>query len=257
MYRQMARYYEEIFPLSSAQLEFVLSALEAARNREEAGDGVLRLLEVGCGTGDLAAALAEKGAEVDGIDLNPEMARRARKRHGEGGQERLRFYEMDMREISRRFEANSYDGLTCLGNTLVHLSGPEEIEGFIRSAATLLVSGGKLIIQILNYDYLLEKRPVSLPPIETESVRFERHYGYSADSGAPGGPPEITFTTRLQIKASGELYEDSVELYPLKRAELRGMLLQAGFEEPRFYGGFDGSPMEAESFPLIATAGLG
>jgi SAM-dependent methyltransferase len=37
-----------------------------------------RVLEIGCGTGRLAAALAERGARVWGIDPSPEMLRQAR-----------------------------------------------------------------------------------------------------------------------------------------------------------------------------------
>jgi len=55
-----------------------------------------RVLDVGCGTGQLAAALAERGARVWGADPSPEMldvARRAAPRAGfkEGGAEALPF----------------------------------------------------------------------------------------------------------------------------------------------------------------------
>jgi ubiquinone/menaquinone biosynthesis C-methylase UbiE len=41
-----------------------------------------RVLDVGCGTGQLAVALAEKGAKVWGVDVSPEMLARARERPG-------------------------------------------------------------------------------------------------------------------------------------------------------------------------------
>lgn len=37
-----------------------------------------RIADLGCGTGTLSALLAEAGHEVDGLDLSPEMIRRAR-----------------------------------------------------------------------------------------------------------------------------------------------------------------------------------
>lgn len=45
-----------------------------------------RVLDLGCGTGDLAAALAERGIEVRGIDADVSMIRQAR----QGSRHRLR-----------------------------------------------------------------------------------------------------------------------------------------------------------------------
>jgi SAM-dependent methyltransferase len=41
-----------------------------------------RVLDLGCATGELAAAFAERGATVVGLDLNPRLVQRARERHG-------------------------------------------------------------------------------------------------------------------------------------------------------------------------------
>jgi ubiquinone/menaquinone biosynthesis C-methylase UbiE len=43
-----------------------------------------RVLDVGCGTGQLATALADQGAKVWGVDASPEMLERARERPGRG-----------------------------------------------------------------------------------------------------------------------------------------------------------------------------
>lgn len=40
-----------------------------------------RILDLGSGTGDLAARLAERGAEVVGVDASPEMVTEARRKH--------------------------------------------------------------------------------------------------------------------------------------------------------------------------------
>jgi len=251
MYDPLAKYYEEIFPVSRAQVEFIASSVVPAVSGTP-----MRLLDVGCAVGDLASALNEKGLEVDGIDLNPMMIRRARERHVKrtvkGG---LRFFEMDMLEIDRVFEAHCFDVLVCLGNTLVHLPGRREIEGFLSSASTLLRGGqtpgkgGTLVLQILNYDFLLTRRPESLPGIETENVLFERRYLYP---NAPDG--SITFMTRLTIKESEEVFEDSLDLYPLGRGELEELLSTGGYKDVKFYGEFDGSPLMQDSLPLIVVA---
>lgn len=161
----------------------------------------------------------------------------------------------------------------------MHLTGPVEIERFLQSAARLLqrrsictcgnrragtrilrgvgdtgdAEGmdncrGNLILQILNYDYLLEERLKKLPLIETSQLRFEREYSYNT------GDIRVVFTTRLHLKQSNKTYEDSVELYPLRRGEMEELLENTGFSQIQYFGDFDGTPLTPESFPLIAVA---
>ena len=54
-----------------------------------------RVLDLGCGTGHLAAKIAEAGAQVVGVDRSHEMIRQARLKYPS-----LRFEVMDAREIS-------------------------------------------------------------------------------------------------------------------------------------------------------------
>lgn len=282
MYDPLAYYYEEIFPVSENQIQFILASLQnaGAARPERQGDGgaaatgaLLRLLDIGCAVGDLAAAVAQAGnsgansdagraspapaIEVDAIDLNSAMIQRAAARHSESVQTgRLRFHRMDMLKIAQEFDSESFDALSCLGNTLVHQPGPLEIERFLRSSARILRTGSTLILQLLNYDYLLQERPKQLPLTETEHARFEREYSYTTGSETGSKDIRVVFTTRLRIKSTGEVYEDSIELYPLRRGELKTLLESAGFGKVEFYGGFDRSPLEPDSFPLIVVANL-
>jgi magnesium protoporphyrin O-methyltransferase len=55
-----------------------------------------QVLDIGCGPGRYAVALAERGAEVLGVDLSPAMLALARERaEGRGVSERCRFVEAD------------------------------------------------------------------------------------------------------------------------------------------------------------------
>ena len=260
MYDLLAEHYEEILPTSEAQVEFVLSYCAKASSGTEKAEAAAaaaggeseetchpRLLEVGCGTGALAAAVSERGVDVEAVDLNREMIRRARELHGSrtGG---LRFREADMRELESLFSQDSFEVVSCLGNTLVHLSGPEEVRAFLESTAGLLRRGGTLILQILNYDYLLTSRREELPPVKTARLEFLRRYRYPEEGRC------VVFATRIRDLETGEERADEVELYPLRKAELSRLLETAGFGPPRFFGGFDGSPCAGDSLPLIAVA---
>jgi len=60
----------------------------------------MRVLEIGCGTGDEALALAERGVDVIGIDASEGMVLRAREKAEEtGASKRVSFFRMDAREV--------------------------------------------------------------------------------------------------------------------------------------------------------------
>ena len=60
------------------------------------------ILDVGCGTGQLTAAIASTGAEAVGVDASTDMLERARERFPD-----LHFLEADIRKLrlDRRFDA--------------------------------------------------------------------------------------------------------------------------------------------------------
>jgi glycine/sarcosine N-methyltransferase len=237
-YESIAEYYDHIFPLDGVQVDFVKGALsEPYRGR--------KVLDVGCGTGSLAVALAHVGFRVAAIDLDQAMVELAIEK-GKGLPD-LGFAQMDMRELSGGFRPSSLDAVLCFGNTLVHLKGRGDVFSFCRTSKELLKTEGRLLLQILNYDYLLERRLPGLPTIENDRVRFERIYRYT-DTGA------IVFRTILTVKATGAVLENEVPLYPLRRNEVEAVLREAHFSEIRFYGDFRRNPLMPESLPLVVEA---
>lgn len=237
-YKSIAPWYDHIFPASPIQVKFTDQQLSGLSHR--------KILDVGCGTGNLSLLLVEAGATVTGIDLDAEMVSRAMKKSQNCAN--LGFQVTDMLQISSQFEPLSLDAVVCYGNTLVHLLRSGDILSFFNQSAGLLRSGGRLLLQIINYDYVLDEGLDGLPTIENDHIKFERHYEFREQDEM------INFKTRLTVKSSGLTVTNSVPLHPVRRDFLKMLLQESGFERIQTFGGFDGAPLTERSMPLIVTA---
>jgi len=98
------------------------------------------VLDIGCGEGWLARALAAHGVQVLGIDAVPELIERAQQ--AGGGEFRLGSYE----QIAAGMTPARADLVVCN----FALLGRESVEGLIRSMPRLLGAHATLVIQTLH-----------------------------------------------------------------------------------------------------------
>jgi SAM-dependent methyltransferase len=122
----------------SEELSFIRQAL--SHLKPPAGSS---MLEVGCGEGQNARALASEGFDVTGIDANPENISVAL----ESEQEKLRFFTHDIR---LPFFINYFDyAFNLFGNFGFFRTGREHGNA-IRTIAQSLKPQGTLVIDYLN-----------------------------------------------------------------------------------------------------------
>lgn len=245
-YSEFSKNYDKIFPLNPKKLELIDSTFKKLKDKREE----IKLLDVGCGTGSYALALAEKGYQIQAIDLDAEMISIAESKMQEARVEVV-FYRLGMLNLKKKFKSASFDGIYIIGNVLVHLK-KKEIKEFLDLAAELLKEKGKIFIQIVNYHRILELNLDGLPTIysKDDSVRFERNYDYSEKENI------IYFNTKLIDHFDDKiLSENEIELYPLCKNELEADLKAAGFKVKNAYGSPGGDQYrELSSIPLIITA---
>lgn len=104
-----------------------------------------KILDIGCGTGNVSLACAEKGASVTGIDLNAGMLENARKKlENSSLKDRVQFVEMGVAELKTRFKEETFDAcVSCLAFS--ELSEDEQRYA-INSMHSLLKPDGILMI---------------------------------------------------------------------------------------------------------------
>ena len=113
---------------------FVWKLAEGVLELLEAKPGE-RILDLGCGTGHLAAKIAEAGAQVVGVDRSPEMIRQAREKYPA-----LRFEVMDARELTL---GGAFDAV--FSNAALHwIKQPERV---ITGIGELLRPGGRFVAE--------------------------------------------------------------------------------------------------------------
>jgi 2-polyprenyl-3-methyl-5-hydroxy-6-metoxy-1,4-benzoquinol methylase len=100
----------------------------------------LRVVDMACGEGYGAAALAEHAASVVGVDANPEAFEHARLRYTKPG------LSFERALVERYGEPAMCDAITFL-QTIEHVANPEDVLGHFK---TLLVAGGTAYVSTPN-----------------------------------------------------------------------------------------------------------
>ncbi len=94
------------------------------------------VLDIGCGEGWLARALAARGARVTGIDVVPALIDRATEQGGGGADFRVLSYEaLAAGELNETFDV-------AVAN--FSLIGEQSVDALVRAAPRLLIPGGSV-----------------------------------------------------------------------------------------------------------------
>lgn len=104
-----------------------------------------RVLDVGCGGGILADAMARKGAQVLGIDLSTKALRVAQLHALEAGTPNVEYREVSVEGLADEQPA-SFDVVTCM-EMLEHVPDPGSV---VRACATLVKPGGWVFFSTIN-----------------------------------------------------------------------------------------------------------
>ncbi len=119
----------------------VRSELVRCFKREE------EVLELGCGTGEDAVFLAERGCKVTAVDCSANMLKTAEEKIDENLKDAVRFAQVEISELELKFsEKERFDGIFSNFGALNTLSDPSIISGPVYD---LLKTGGRFVVCIM------------------------------------------------------------------------------------------------------------
>ncbi|HEX9081320.1 MAG TPA: class I SAM-dependent methyltransferase [Holophagaceae bacterium] len=225
--------------------------------RRVLGDAPLKVLDLGCGTGDHARYLQAQGHLVTGVDASSAQLATAREAPP-AGQELppVRFVEGDLSALADLVEPG-FGGAVCLGNTLPHLADEAALDRFLAGLASRLAPGAPVLLQLLNYDRILAKGertfPVTVRPGEDGETVFLRLMTPRADGTViftpatlryrPGAEPPLDLVAVREVVLRG-----------WRRAELEAALLRAGLTAKEILGDMTGGPWSPTAQDLVVVA---
>lgn len=191
--------------------------------------GIKTAVDAGCGTGFHSLVLAQLGVSVTGVDVSRAMLESLSRHAGQ--------LNLPVHGVQAGFESLSqslngtYDAVFCLGNSLAHLLSTDQLRVALDNFVSLLNPGGRLFIQILNYDRILGQHERIQNVKEIGDTTFIRFYDYEGE--------RVRFNI-LKLQKRGNTTEQSLKtitLNPIRKETLEAMLLHAGLAEISFFGG--------------------
>ncbi len=245
-YEHLAEYYNSFFPVNMDTVDYIEDMLSGKQSP--------LLLDAGSGTGLLTLELARRGFSSDGVDSDISMIKASNILKQINPELPISFYKADLdciMEIPPVKEGKNYDAVISTGNTITHLpahstdkAGLPPLAVFLNSAFSITKPGGKLLLQILDYDYIYQNNINELPIIQTEKVVFRRLYRFIDKN-------TLEFTAVIETSAGKT--SSAITLYPLRSAELAGLLKESGFTINGIYGSWKKEPAGGR-LPLIIEA---
>lgn len=206
-----------------------------------------RVLDVGCGGGRYARALANLGIRVTGVDLSSELIDVARERspllpgkpdYLEGDSRRLPF-------------AQQFDGAVSMFTSFGYFDRREDDVAIFRGVHRALIPGARLVLDFLNEAHVR----ATLVPEETRDDGALRVHMERRIADGPYGPCVFKRVVATDI-VSGTVearFEERVRLYDAD--EVDALLAEAGLTPVGDrLGSVDGAPFDAEAARLVRVA---
>ncbi len=211
------------------------------------------VLEIGCGTGRVTAALASEGLDVTGIEISPAMLAAARRRLGGAIGTTVTLVETDMRslDLNRRFEliAVPLAGFCHLLTAADQLAALAAMRRHLGPAGLLALD-----LPQLEPD---QWQPGSVPPLRREWRRKDNDGRWlqkwsSATPDFARQTQRITYEYRFEDGTAPVAF--SFVLRYVFPAEAGHLLARAGFAVEAVYGSYDLAPFDAGASRMLIIA---
>jgi SAM-dependent methyltransferase len=184
------------------------------------------IVELGCGTGTLAAILASRGYQVTAVDLSPDMLSVAA---GKCGELDVQLVCQDMSRLALPIQA---DAVICCLDSLNYVTRPAQVQRTFQRVFRALKPGGLFLFDVKT-PYALEGADGQVYIDENEEVYCVWRGEYDARRRICGYGIDL-----FALQEDGSWWRDGEyhEEYAYTREELSAWLGDAGFTRVKQFG---------------------
>ena len=215
------------------------------------GAGTATLLDLGCGTGVHAAEFARKGWTVTGIDLSPDMIRRADARRS-GAAGRLRFRQGDVSEIGPE---RDFDAAVSLFHVASYQTSPAKLKGMLANANAALKPGGILLFDywyggaVLAQGVETRVKVVEQPPLRVTRIAQSDHNEFDASV-------QVNYTMFCEDTEQSSIHriDETHHLRYWFPFEIGALLAATGFEPIGHYAWLSDDPPNSRNWAAYSVA---
>lgn len=188
------------------------------------------VLDLACGTGSLTRELAQRGYEMIGVDLSPEMLAEAAEKNRDAGEVPPIFLCQSMDKLDLY---GTVDACVCCLDSVNYVTSPKKLQRAFQRVHLFLTPGGLFLFDI-NTPEKLERMDGQVFLDETEDTYCVWRAEYSKRSRICS-----YFMDIFRLDRESGTWERGEELHR-ERAytipELTDYLRQAGFQDIKVYG---------------------
>ena len=186
------------------------------------------VLDLACGTGSLTRELAQRGYEMIGVDLSPDMLAQAaeKNRDAEGIAPIFLCQSMDQLDLY-----GTIDACVCCLDSVNYVTDPKQLRKAFQRVYLFLMPGGLFLFDI--------NTPCKLQGLDGQVFLDETEDEYCVWRGEYSPRRRVCSFWMDIFRREGELWRRGEELheeYAYTMEELEGYLRQAGFAAVKQYG---------------------
>jgi len=193
-----------------------------------------RVLDLGCGSGELLGLMSERGFQVTGVDLAADMLALARAAIPQAA-----LVQADLAELDQTDLAGPYDLITSTSHSMNHLAGPEPLRRCLLAAAGLAAPGAHLVADFATRRGLERWNAVT---VEEEADHLVIRRGFYDDATRTGHTRISGFFLE---EGRWERFAAVLRFHAFPLAQILDILEQTGWTNPIFCSRTDlATPLE-------------
>lgn len=190
-----------------------------------------KILDVGCGTGNLVNKFVKKGYKVRGVDKSKSMIKKAKSKHPNCN------FKVDDALDSITHEPNSYTHVLCTYFTIYYMKDKLK---FFRNAYTWLKPKGTLTLHLVNRDkfspiidaaemlLMVDPQKYAKKRITQSFLKFN-DYSYKADFKLQKHKNTAVFEEKFKSDKSGNVRANQHTMYMERQKEILALAKSVGF----------------------------